>query len=71
MIVPELSKKNTNATRRVGKDQLIVHIDNSMRHNGRKMPEYFAWKTMMRVSHPVYLPNLPPPDFWLFGHAKE
>jgi hypothetical protein len=34
IVAPESSKKNTNAKRRVGKNQLIGHRDNSMCHNG-------------------------------------
>jgi hypothetical protein len=35
--VSELSKENTNAKQRVGNNQLVVHIDKSMCHNGRKI----------------------------------
>jgi hypothetical protein len=71
MIAPELSKRNPNAKRRVGKNQLVVHIDNSMCHNGRRIREYFARKTIVRVPHPVYSPGLSPCDFWFFGYARE
>jgi hypothetical protein len=43
-IAPELSKDNSNSKRTVGKKELIVHMDNSMCHNGRKVQEYFAIK---------------------------
>jgi hypothetical protein len=41
-IAPELCKENSNAKRRVEKNQPVVHMDNSMRHNWRKIQEYFA-----------------------------
>jgi hypothetical protein len=43
-IVPELSKENSNAKQRVDKKQLVVHMDNSMCHNGCKIQEYFTRK---------------------------
>jgi arginine/lysine/ornithine decarboxylase len=36
-VAPELFKENTEAKRRVSKNQLVVHMDNSMCHNGRKI----------------------------------
>jgi hypothetical protein len=71
VMAPELSKEESNAKRRVDKKQLVVHIDNSICHNGRKIQEYFARKKMTRAPHPVYSPDLSPCDFWFFGHAKE
>jgi hypothetical protein len=43
-IAPELSKEILNAKWRVDKKQLIVHMDNFMCHNGRKIQEYFTRK---------------------------
>jgi predicted metalloprotease with PDZ domain len=43
-IAPELFKENSNAKRRVEKKQLVVHMDNSMCHNGHKIQEYFIRK---------------------------
>jgi hypothetical protein len=42
-----------------------------MCHNGRKIQEYFNWKTLMTVLHPAYSRELLPYDFWFFGPAKE
>jgi transposase len=70
-IAPELSKENSNTKPRVDKKQLIVHMNNSMCHNGRKIQEYFARKEMTRAPHPVYSPDLSPCDFSLFGYAKK
>jgi hypothetical protein len=41
-IAPELSKENSNAKRRVHKERLVVHMDNYMCYNGRKIQEYFT-----------------------------
>jgi hypothetical protein len=57
IIAPELSKKNTNAKRRVGKSKLAGHRNNPMCHNWRKIREYFTRQTITRVSHPVYSPS--------------
>jgi hypothetical protein len=43
-IARELSKENSNAKRRVDMKQLVVHMDNSMCHNGRKIQDYFTQK---------------------------
>jgi hypothetical protein len=56
---------------KVGKNQLVVHMDKSMCHNGHKFGEDVARKTTMRVSHSVYSPDRSPCDFWFFGYAKE
>jgi hypothetical protein len=50
---------------------LIMHMNHSMCHDGRKIREYFARKKMTRTSHPVYSPYLSPCDFWFCGYAKE
>jgi hypothetical protein len=71
IIGPELGKENTNPKRRVSSNHLVVHMDNYMCHNGRKIKKYFARENLTRVPHPAYSPDLSPCDFWLFGYAKE
>jgi hypothetical protein len=63
MIASELSNENMNAKRRVPKNQLVMHMDKSMYCTDRKIRRYFAKKTMIRVPHPVYSPDLSPCDF--------
>jgi hypothetical protein len=46
-------------------------MDNPLWRNGRKMPEYFARKRVMIVSHPVYSPDLSLCDFVFFRCARE
>jgi hypothetical protein len=36
-IAPELSKENSNAQRRVDREQPVIRMDNSMCHNARKI----------------------------------
>jgi hypothetical protein len=50
---------------------MIVHIDNSMSHNGPMIQKYCARKKMTRIAHPVYSPDLSPCDVWFFGYARE
>jgi hypothetical protein len=70
-IAPEISKENSNTKRRVDKKQLVIHMDNSMCHNGPMIQEYFTRKEMTRVPHLVYSRDLSPCDFWFFSYAKE
>jgi hypothetical protein len=46
-------------------------MDNDMYHNGRKIREYFAWKTMTRLPHPFYPQDPLLYNFWFFACAKE
>jgi hypothetical protein len=71
IIAPELSKENPTAKRRVRKNQLVVHMDNSVCHHGGKIREYSARKTIMKVRHLVPSPDLSPCDFWFFDDAWE
>jgi hypothetical protein len=71
MTAPELSHESTSTKHRFGKNQLVAHMNKSMGHNGRKIREYFAQKTMMSVFHQVCSPDLPLYDFWFFAYAKE
>jgi hypothetical protein len=57
MNVPKSLKGNTNVKRRVGHSQLVVHMNNFVCHTWRKIREYFARKTVMKVPHPVYSPT--------------
>jgi hypothetical protein len=71
MIAPQLSKEHMSTKQRVGKNKLVVHMDNSMCHNWCKIREYFARKTIAKVPHPVCSPNLSPYGFCFFGYANE
>jgi hypothetical protein len=70
IMAPESSKENARAKRRADKNKLVTHMNDSICHNGPKIREYFALKTITRVLHPVWSPDLSPYDFWLFGYAK-
>jgi hypothetical protein len=45
--------------------------NNPMCHHGRKIQDYFARKTMMRVPNPVCSADPSLSDFWFFGYAKK
>jgi hypothetical protein len=47
-----------------------VHMNNSMCHNGRMVIDELDNIKLDRVPHPLYLPDLSPCDFWLFGMLK-
>jgi hypothetical protein len=63
--------ESQNANQRVGKNQLIVDLDNSVCHNGGKFQKHCPRKTMTRVPRLIHSPDLSPCDFRLFGYAKE
>jgi hypothetical protein len=44
MIAPKLSNQNTSTKRRVGKNELIKHIDNSMCHRGARFKSILPGK---------------------------
>jgi hypothetical protein len=48
-----------------------VHMDNSMCHNGNKISEKLAKRSIERAPHPPDSPDISPCDFWLFGMLKH
>jgi hypothetical protein len=46
-------------------------MGNSMCHNGDKICEKLAQRSIERVSHLFYSPDISPYDFWLFGMLKH
>jgi hypothetical protein len=51
--------------------QFLVHLDNSMCHNGRKITEEVSDAKLECLPHPAYSLDLSSCDFWLFGMLKE
>jgi hypothetical protein len=41
----------------------MMHINDSIYHNGTKITEKISLKGLERASHPTYLPNINPCDF--------
>lgn len=58
-------------SRRKVKKDLLIHMDNSRCHNNLKVTSYLKSKSIERMEHPPYSPDLSPYDFWLFGYLKE
>jgi hypothetical protein len=50
---------------------LLVHMDNSMCHNGTKITEKMQSKRLGRASHPAYSPDMSLCEFWAFGTIKR
>jgi hypothetical protein len=52
-------------------DAWISHHDNALAHDALAVREFF-WpkKSIMKMDHPPYSPDLAPCDFWLFPKLK-
>jgi hypothetical protein len=50
---------------------LLVHMNNSMCHNGAKITEKMPLKGLGRASHSAYSSNINPCDFWEFGTIRR
>jgi hypothetical protein len=46
-------------------------MDNSMSHNGDKISEKLAKRSIERAPHLLYSPDISPCDFWLFDMLKH
>jgi histone-lysine N-methyltransferase SETMAR len=69
-----LNKEKKNYARRNPSSVLhlcIVHMDNSMCHNGEKIVGEFQRKDLTRMPHQPYSPDISPCDFWFFGMVKQ
>jgi hypothetical protein len=49
----------------------IIHLDNAHPYNSKQSQECIQASKANPLHHPVYRPNLPPSDFFLFGYLKE
>jgi hypothetical protein len=47
-----------------------LHHDNALAHDALAVREFLAKKSIMKLDHPPYLPDLTPCDFWLFPKLK-
>jgi transposase len=48
----------------------VLHHDNARPHTGCTVQEFLPRNKMAVVSHPPYLPDLAPSDFFLFPKMK-
>jgi histone-lysine N-methyltransferase SETMAR len=51
-------------------DAWILHHDIAPAHNTLTVQEFLAKKSIMKLDHPLYLPDLAPCSFWLFPKLK-
>jgi transposase len=51
-------------------DAWILHHDNAFAHDVLAVWEFLAEKSIMKLDHPPYSPDLAPCDFWLFPKLK-
>jgi histone-lysine N-methyltransferase SETMAR len=47
-------------------DAWILHHDNAPAYDALAVREFLAKKSIMKLDHPLYSPDLAPCDFWLF-----
>jgi hypothetical protein len=46
-------------------------MDDSMRHNGNKISEKLAKRSIERAPYPLYSPDISPGECWLFGMLEH
>jgi hypothetical protein len=49
----------------------VVHVDNSMCHNDRKISMELQFNKTEWAPHPAYFPDINPCDVWLLNFLKE
>jgi histone-lysine N-methyltransferase SETMAR len=52
-------------------DQWILHHDDAPLHDALRVCEFLAKKSIARMGHPSYSPDLAPCEFWLFPKLKN
>jgi hypothetical protein len=51
-------------------DAWILHHSSALAHDVLTVREFLAKKSIMKLDHPPYYPDLAPCDFWLFPKLK-
>ena len=71
----ELLKRLRESVRRkrprLRPDKWILHHDNAPAHDALSVGEFLAKKSITKMDHPPYSPDLAPCDFWLFLKLKK
>jgi hypothetical protein len=70
-IFPGLHNERRRISRKEGFPAFSVHLDNSMCHNGNKISEKLAKRSIEWAPEPPYSPDISPCDFSLFGMLKR
>jgi hypothetical protein len=66
-----LYNEKRRISRKGGFPAFSVHMDNSMCHDGNKISEKLAKRSIKRAPHPPSSPDISPCDSWLFGMRKH
>jgi hypothetical protein len=70
-ILPVLNQaKNGNNYHKIGSN-LIMHMDNSIYHNGIKITEKISSKRLGQALHSICSPDISLCDFWVFQTIQE
>jgi hypothetical protein len=69
-LLPALNQVRIRNDRHKVASTLMMHMYNSMRHNGAKISEKMSLKRLRRALHPAYSPDINPCDFWAFGKIQ-
>jgi hypothetical protein len=52
-------------------DKWTLHHDNAPAHGALRVREFLAKKSLTKMDHPAYSPDLAPCDFWFFPKLKN
>jgi hypothetical protein len=52
-------------------DKWILHHDNATVHDELTLRKFLAKKSLTKIDHPPYPPDLAPCNFWLFPKLKN
>ena len=52
------------------KEKIWLYLDNCRVHNSKNTSEAIDHFGFKRAPHTLYSPDIPPSDFFLFGHTK-
>jgi histone-lysine N-methyltransferase SETMAR len=52
-------------------EKWILHLDNAPAHDALRVHEFLAKKSITKMEHPPYSPDLALCDFWLFRKLKK
>jgi histone-lysine N-methyltransferase SETMAR len=52
-------------------DKWVLHHDNAPAHDALRVRKFLAKKSITKMDHPPYSPDLAPCDFWFFSKIKN
>jgi histone-lysine N-methyltransferase SETMAR len=69
-ILARLSEAVCQRRLEIWPDAWILHHDNAPAYDALAVWEFLAKKSILKLDHPPYSPDLSPCDFWLFPKLK-